>query len=540
MGSYVGEYLYLPYLAAYVIFLFLAVVFICNMLFDTKDYALFSPHRNRKRYKKKNCISCFQICRDCYHCFCCCCINDENHCCGVEVPLFLTETLYNSRFGTPGVFILLFTRILSFLYLIYVVIIPFFHSDNGTLDLFSSWVNIGMCIIFLFLMLGSFLHVAFLIGFGEEHGKEMSIWIQRVTVWLHFLFETVLVNALFVTIMEYLYLHNKGNWGTAKGHLIPTLLMIVDGVFNTIPVRLEHYQYCATLGFAYLIYMWLSIIEKKMDWSTYPFLQVERPRCFGNYTVVFAIHFACFLVMFVLYKIRDYQAGIKYETRYRMLKSEKSLYGGSEYDEAEGDEEQGGKRARRMREIGIEDDEEEEDDGEEADGGDGDVEFSDVYASRDPQDKFVGSADDADDHCAPTTTTGGKGPVPPARPSFYSKKPVYPPGHHPAPITTEPSSGGEEGGYSKPLYPEPVGGKPLYPVPVGREGGSERTSYSSATPSNAATPTTRPGQSVGSTTTGRGEEGRSPGPTTTGGNPSLYSRAETTDTGTGNTIEAQF
>jgi len=402
-------------------------------------------------------------------------------------------------------------------------------------------------------MLGSFLHVAFLIGFGEEHGKEMSIWIQRVTVWLHFLFETILVNALFVTIMEYLYLHNKGNWGTAKGHLIPTLLMIIDGVFNTIPVRLEHYQYCATLGFVYLIYMWLSIIEKKMDWSTYPFLQVERPRCFGNYTVVFAIHFACFLVMFALYKIRDYTAGIKYETRYRMLKTEKSLYGGSEYDEAEGDEEQGegGKRARRMREIGIEDEDEEEEDDEEGGGEEdnGDVKFPEVYASRDPEDKFVGSADDADDHTGPSPTTGatgppldrrpsGKGPIPPSRPSFYTKKPVYPPGHT-APITTAPSSGGEDGGYSKPLYPIPEGG------------GSERTSYSSTTPSNAATPITsrRGGKSSvgGSTTTGRGEEGRSPAPTSTatgGGesspSPSLYSRAESTGTGTGNTVEAQF
>ena len=399
-GSYLANYLYLPYLAIYVIFTFFGTIFVCNLFFDTKDYQIFSKHKY-KRYRKKFCIPFAQICKDFFE-YCCCCFKcNENFCCGVPVPLLIIETLNKSRFEAIGTFVLLFTRILSFLYLIYAVVIPNNNDGGEAFNKFSAWVNMAMCFTFLLLAIRSLIHCLLLICYGGETRSPWPIWIQRIAVLIHFFYEVVFTNAVYVTVMEYAYQQRETTYSTFRGHLIPALICFVDSIVNIIPFRLEHYHYCLALPIAYLIFQWISVIRGDIDWQ-YSFLKVNSPRCFGRYSVLFAIHVACFLGIYVLQFARDQVNHIKYEQRYRVIFSRP----GDEHEDEEQyeDEYAGG-------------------------GNGGDIEFSDVYASQDQHGRFVGSAsEDVDDNASipsapPSNHGGGVGGIS----GHVSPRPVLPP-----------------------------------------------------------------------------------------------------------------
>eukprot|EP01040_Poterioochromonas_malhamensis_P008214 gene8214-8884_t len=373
-GSFSHEYLFLPYLAFYVICVFLSVCFVCQLFLDTKNYALLSPHRLRRRHRKKGCVSCAQIIEDFRRCFCCCFVCDEYHCCGVSLPIFVGESLTQSwdLIGIFGPFLLLLTRILSFLFLIYYVVLSYADRESAELNKLSSWTNLAATLVFSLLVVSSFLNTLnhFLCGVeeGRRHPSGWSIFLQRAALTLHYLYQCVLGNTIFIAIMEYLYQQHFRDRGqpsfdlsftNTKQHLIPAGLLVLDLFLSISPVRLEHYYVSLALPTAYLIYQWISVVTGQINWQ-YTFLQTSRARCFGVYSLLFLIHVGCFFGSYLLALIRDYLFNVSYEKRYRLLQSESD-----EFDVANRNEE----------------DEE------------SNVEFSDVYASND-RGMFVGSFED--------------------------------------------------------------------------------------------------------------------------------------------------
>jgi signal transduction histidine kinase len=402
--------LFLPYLMAFVLCTYLATIILCRIAFDTKDYSIFRRIKYHKRYKKRHCISLWQICRDCYSCFCCCCLCDEHHWCGVSVPLLYTETLYNSIIGFVGNFLLLITRIVSFLFLFYYVVYSFPQHVNK-LNSFSSWNAVTMCLLFALLTLTSFVGTASrfhrqIVTHQQQQqpqhtdnphdGKEGPIWLQRLLVPIHFLYEIAGTNALFITIIEYCYIQRHTSttdtlsFNDLKYHLIPTVFICFEMLFNIIPFRLEHYYYTLSLPIGYLLYQWIGLMNGTMDLQ-YTFLQTSRSNCFGNYSVLFGIHIACFMSWMLLHKVRDFVGKVPYQERYRILMNKYD-----DLEEGEGDEEEGDDRMNDEGKCGSDKEEGEEFDGKDDDDEEEEenVHLPDVYASVDADHhRFIGSYD---------------------------------------------------------------------------------------------------------------------------------------------------
>jgi hypothetical protein len=413
--------LFLPYLMAYVLCTYLATIIICHIAFDTKDYSIFRRIKYHKRYKKRHCISLWQICHDCYSCLCCCCLYDEHHWCGISVPLLYTGTLYNSIIGFIGNFVLLITRIISFLFLFYYVVFSFQRHVNK-LNSFSSWNAVTMCLLFALLIITSFvgtasrLHKQIITQQQQQqpqhltndnhHEKEGPIWLQRLLIPIHFLYEIAATNALFITIIEYCYIQRHTSEGASnslsfddlKYHLIPTVFICFEMLFNIMPFRLEHYYYTLSLPIGYLLYQWIGLMDGRMDLQ-YSFLQTSRANCFGNYSVLFGVHVGCFMIWVLLHKARDLIGKVPYEERYRILMNKYD-----ELEEGEGGDGEEEDEDNRMHDEGKCGDEEEggekygdgknDDEDEDEEESDTNVHLPDVYASVDDNHlRFIGSYD---------------------------------------------------------------------------------------------------------------------------------------------------
>lgn len=317
--SFQDEFRYFPYIIVYLIFIYVANILICFYLFDQKKYKL-----SVQKKKQTGDEPCSEVCMLYFSSVFCCCFNKVVS--QKSRPVIIFDTLYESNLPFIGVPLLFAYRIVAALFIFYYDI-GMFYIDGGNIYRFGSWVNISVASYLLFaVLLSSLGNISRLLRCSTERA-DWPLAFERIGAFTTVLYHLAYNNAVFVTVVQFIYFSPNSSFENMKLHLAPAGALFIDMLLNNVPYRLEHYAFSYGLIFAYAIFQLIEVYVGNLDWM-YSFLHVHSPKCFATYSILLATHFILHLCIFCIHFIRDAILKIKYNDRHHndQPKDEMDLY----------------------------------------------------------------------------------------------------------------------------------------------------------------------------------------------------------------------
>lgn len=282
------------------------------------------------------------------------------------------DTLHDSEYPVISYLLALF-RIAAFAYLFYYNIYTIADLEGQRVwEQFAVWVS---CTVIAY-----FFAVSWVALFGNitwlqpQYSARRRAYLAAAIV--HWLFEVALVNALFITLLNYLYFTPQWSMRQLHLRLFPAGLMAVEGVLSQLYCRWQSYPVILLLPGAYLVFQWVLVyLDVFSTWAD-PVLATNDVYSFMAYGGLLLAHLAIYLFLCI---------GVLTWGKLRLVQFCQERYYSS-FDE---------------------DEEEEDDEGEEEDGDSAD--------------------DDADDEETGHGDEDGK--TPDAVPPSSTDTPTQPPGH---------------------------------------------------------------------------------------------------------------
>lgn len=234
-------------------------------------------------------------CGSCFSRWCCSC------CCGKtkSVRSLRFEDLFESH--SPAMeYVLLTTRILSFAYILGAGVIASYIKDNGYIWFYFTFWNLELLSVFYLLAT-----VCSIIGIWSRQRKttrlprkydveEAIISSDEVTTWsadvvrlglaTQVFFEVCGGTAIFITVINFIFLNPSFSFWNVTHHFITTLSLLLEMSLNNISVRLDHFTFNLSWSMLYLIFIWPLVVLGNIDSWPYFFLAVDTTSCYGWYT----------------------------------------------------------------------------------------------------------------------------------------------------------------------------------------------------------------------------------------------------------------
>lgn len=148
---------------------------------------------------------------------------------------------------------------------------------------FGSWVGLLVILYFLLAMYMSTLGLIVLTTTPDVQWSKRVLVLARV---LDYLMEVATSNALFVTLVQFIYFSPNTSQRNIAQHLLPSVFILFDFFQHKTIFRLRHYPVCLSLPLAYLRFQWITVYMGAIDWQ-YAFLYTDSRSYFAAYIGLF-------------------------------------------------------------------------------------------------------------------------------------------------------------------------------------------------------------------------------------------------------------
>ena len=225
------------------------------------------------------------------------------------------ENTYQSTLSCN--YLLLTTRILSFLYICGITIVILYIGEHDGLFYFTTWNTVIISIYFLCAVVCSIIGMAYgtidinRTSGGINNGAPLTqrvdvVWSSGINKWtrfVHVLFEVSGGTAAFVTVVAFSLLDRSFTFINASLHFVTIVTMIVELYLNNLYVRFDHFP--LNLGWAvlYLIFVW-PIVETGLKTWPYEILNTSTYLSFVLYTALLVANFIFYSVFYLLSELK--------------------------------------------------------------------------------------------------------------------------------------------------------------------------------------------------------------------------------------------
>lgn len=216
----------------------------------------------------------------------CCACNCSFEC--TDFRIKVPDAILN-KFGFNGQLFLWAYRTAIFLTLGYLDVYALGDSIR-VWSRFGSWVGLSVVSYFLLAM---YMSTIGLIVLTLEPGIRWSERLKTLARLLNVLMEIATSNAVFVTLVQFIYFSSNTSRQNIALHLLPSVFILFDFFQHKMIFRVRHYPVCLSFPFAYLIFQWIRVYMGTMDWQ-YAFLYTSARSCFAAYIGLFATHFVIY------------------------------------------------------------------------------------------------------------------------------------------------------------------------------------------------------------------------------------------------------
>jgi hypothetical protein len=200
---------------------------------------------------------------------------------------------YSSIHFQSGVYVLLFTRLLSLCFFLGIACLWSFSSDQWTsLFYFTSW---NVCLISVYFSLASLSSI-----FGVCYGLQNNEFSEGAVPWssnvnrlgfvVQIMYEVAGASAFFITVVAFSLLNPQFEFWNVAHHFLTSISFLIEVAQNTMVVRWHHVLLCMLWAVCYLIYIWPAVAMGDVTNWPYDFLKVGSATSFVWYFVLFFVN----------------------------------------------------------------------------------------------------------------------------------------------------------------------------------------------------------------------------------------------------------
>ena len=217
-------------------------------------------------------------------------------------------------------YLLLFTRILSLLYIMGISVIfnDLTMDDNKSWFYFTNWNTKLIALFFLFAVIlsilglfhipkeiknDSFLSLSSISTNDDENDNDENIILLRFSKIFHVLFEVCGGSAVLVTVIAFCILDPTLNFWNISTHLITLISIIIELILNNMIVKFNHLPYNLSWAMIYLVFVWV-IIFFKLEYWPYFFLKTDTINCYIYYDSLLLADLFFYTIFYGLSRIK--------------------------------------------------------------------------------------------------------------------------------------------------------------------------------------------------------------------------------------------
>lgn len=207
-----------------------------------------------------------------------------------------------------AILLFLFRLCILFIQVIYLFIYFYFHFQLYELNYYSIWNLIFIVGLYGFWIVFSLLGLSPACFPIIAYSKNYDL-LKRI---IFLCYEIIPPNSMFITFIIFMDFDGTKNqlqlsFFHTIMHLLITLIFLCEYFINNIvKIRFQHVIIYELIPLVYLLFQWsLRLIYSKYMYP-YPFMPTTSLTNIGSYFLVYLFHFVCYLLWYVMHRIKYY------------------------------------------------------------------------------------------------------------------------------------------------------------------------------------------------------------------------------------------